>query len=211
MYIYLYIYMQVKGTTVFTSRQWQVIRSKRSYDKVMGLLPSTLFERHPSFFCFLFSRTWEVTVRSRWRDHQNNLDTNKIRTKFSNTFLFLNFEFNTYTSILTLGPKQTQPETLTLTITPTQGLTDTMSTFRLFLLDMVRQGGCHAVTLFLFWITFIVSKKCAQRISFFFPPSSSPDAWRPEVLREVRKVRILKNVQINSADRTCPSFSSIYK
>ena len=134
----------------------------------MGLLPSTLFERHPSFFCFLFSRTWEVTVRSRWRDHQNNLDTNKIRTKFSNTFLFLNFEFNTYTSILTLGPKQTQPETLTLTITPTQGLTDTMSTFRLFLLDMVRQGGCHAVTLFLFWITFIVSKKCAQRISFFF-------------------------------------------
>jgi len=134
----------------------------------MGLLPSTLFERHPSFFCFLFSRTWEVTVRSRWRDHQNNLDTNKIRTKFSNTFLFLKFEFNTYTSILTLGPKQTQPETLTLTITPTQGLTDTMSTFRLFLLDMVRQGGCHAVTLFLLWITFIVSKKCAQRISFFF-------------------------------------------
>ena len=47
------------------------------------------------------------------------------------------------------GPKHTRPETLTLTITPTQGLTGTMSTFRLFLLEMVRQGGCHTVTLFL--------------------------------------------------------------
>jgi hypothetical protein len=52
-----------------------------------------------------------------------------------------------------------------------------MSTFRLFLLEMVRQGGCHAVTLFLFELHLLFEKvraKKKKRISFFFPPSSSP-------------------------------------
>jgi hypothetical protein len=74
---------------------------------------------------------------------------------------------------------------LTLTITPTQGLTDTMSTFRLFLLEMVRQGGCHAVTLFLFELHLLFEKVRAAHFIFFSFPR------RPEVLKEVRKVRIL--------------------
>jgi len=71
------------------------------------------------------------------------------------------------------GPKHTQPETVTLTITPTQGLPGTMSTFRLFLLEMVRQGG---VTL---WHSFCVQlhllfRKCALAHFIFFSSFLSP-------------------------------------
>ena len=151
MYTYLYIYMQVKGTTVFASRQWQVIPSKRSYDQVMGLLQSTRFECHPSFFCFFVFKDMRgnstLTIGGGIKQPRYKQNPNKVLRHVSVLEFWIQYWQR---------PKHTQPETLTLTITPTQGLTGAMSTFPLFLLEMVRQGGRHALTLFLCWITFIV-------------------------------------------------------
>ena len=105
-YVYIYIctYIQVKGTTVVTSRQWQVMTSKRSYDQVMGVVRSTLFERQPSFFLFLHFKNMRgkstLTIAG-------GIKQPPYKQSSQPRSLFFNFQFNTRQ--VQQGPKHTQP------------------------------------------------------------------------------------------------------
>jgi hypothetical protein len=91
--------------------------------------------------------------------------TGTVKTKF-----FFKIVCNAGVVTTSNGTKHTHSETLTSqSLQPKDSLVQCPLSFRLFLLEMVRQGGCHTVTLFLCWITFIVSKKCAPAHFIFFP------------------------------------------